>query len=114
MERDEQIELMAKSGFSAPEITWIVKRAGVLGVSVNDFLLELASAFPKILKCHIVVAVIMIGFIVLDPKSGDKDTLTSYVVTWLFGCIGIKTQGPLIKTFKSYRMINKIKKGAKK
>jgi len=105
MEHSKYIRLMKKSGFSEKEIQWIEKRADRLGIGIDTLLVELSGKFIKLLKCHIVTAIIIITFIIFDHENMSMLLFISYTLTYLIGVLAIRTQGPMIKSFKSYRLL---------
>lgn len=107
MEQSEQDRLMVKFGFSAREARWIIKRAEALHIGTDDLVIELSRAFIKIRKCHFVILFVVVLYVFLDHGNLTMVVFLSYIFAYFVACLCITTQGPLIKSFKAYRVLRK-------
>jgi len=100
---------MKTSGFRNSEIEWVSNRAKKLSITPSALLSELSAVFLKLILSHSLVVIIFVLTIVLNYQDIEEPELISLIFTYAVACLIITMFGPLIISFKSFRMLRKEK-----
>jgi len=100
---------MKTSGFRNSEIEWVSNRAKKLSITPSALLSELSAVFLKLILSHSLVVIIFVLTIVLNYQDMEEPELISLIFTYAVACLIITMFGPLIISFKSFRMLRKEK-----
>lgn len=100
---------MKTSGFRNSEIEWVSNRAKKLSITPSALLSELSAVFLKLILSHSLVVIIFVLTIVLNYQDMEEPELISLIFTCAVAFLIITMFGPLIISFKSFRMLRKEK-----
>lgn len=100
---------MKTSGFRNSEIEWVSNRAKKLSITPSALLSELSAVFLKLILSHSLIVIIFVLTIVLNYQDMEEPELISLIFTYAVACLIITMFGPLIISFKSFRMLRKEK-----
>lgn len=100
---------MKTSGFRNSEIEWVSNRAKKLSITPSALLSELSAVFLKLILSHSLIVIIFVLTIVLNYQDMEEPELISLIFTYAVACLIITMYGPLIISFKSFRMLRKEK-----
>lgn len=103
------LKKIKKSGFSNKEIKTLIKQSEIRKVSLQSVLYELYFAFPKLVKMHIILLVVIMSIIGINYTDIALDEIIALGIAYLLGCMIIQRSSPVKLSYKVYRYINKNK-----
>lgn len=103
------LKKIKKNGFSNKEIKTLIKQSEIRKVSLKSVLYELSFAFPKLVKMHIVLLVVIMSIIGINYADIALDEIIALGIAYLLGCMIIQRFSPVKLSYKVYRYINKNK-----